>query len=109
MLVLLTHDGLAYELTPVNKRIARKFEKETGNESVYFQSDWDYPRLAQNLGWNMSKAHHRNCKDTGSTDGTVKCEGCQYGAGHFIEKAQEWLDKRVGNVIRANVEDYFEV
>ena len=67
MRVLLTSAdfGQGYELTPVNKRFARQYERETGHESRLFQSDWDAPGLAENLGWNMRTAHKRNCPEVG--------------------------------------------
>jgi hypothetical protein len=109
MRVLLTSSafGLGYELTPVNKQLARRMEKETGNESVLFQTDWDFPSLAESLGWNIRTAHKRGC--VGQIDGTVTCVHCGRTAGHFIAAAQEWLDKRVDSVIQAQVEDYFPV
>lgn len=110
MKVLLTSAdfGIGYELTPVNKRTARQFERATGEESVRIATDWDFPSLAQNLGWNMRKAHKRGCSEPGSTDGTVACRGCGRGASHFIAAAQAWLDKRTDSILRAPVEYYFE-
>jgi len=108
MRVFLSSEHGAYELTPVNKRLARQLERETGSESVLFQTDWDFPGLAQSLGWNIIKAHKRNCADTHGTDGTVTCAGCGLGASHFIAKAQAWLDKRIDSVLRADCEAYFE-
>lgn len=97
--------GLGYELTPVNKRIAAQQRKETGDESRLFQSDWDFPALASNLGWNMARTV--KC-DHSSTDGTVTCRKCGKTASYFIGKAQEWLDKRTDSVIqRAALEMYF--
>ncbi len=110
MRVLLTSAdfGIGYELYPVNKRFARKYEKETGHESVLFQTDWDFPGLANSLGWNDRTAHKRGCGDPGSTDGTVTCAGCGRGAGHFITAAQEWLDKRCDTVMQPRgIDAYF--
>lgn len=87
MRVLLTSSdfGLGYELTPVNKRAAARHAVQTGHESVLFQTDWDFPGLAQSLGWNIAAAHKRNCATIGETDGTLPCPGCGRGAGHFIQ------------------------
>lgn len=108
MLVTLNREYGAYEIWPSNQRLAAKLKRDTGHESILFQLDWDWPRLAENLGWNIVKAHKRNCPDTGSTDGTVTCAGCGRTAGHFIASAVEWLDKRVGNRIRVRDCAYFE-
>jgi hypothetical protein len=107
MKVYLSRDMGCYFLTPVNKQLARKQEKATGHKSIIFQIDWDYPGLASSLGWNMRTAHKRGCEEFRSTDGTVTCPGCGRSAGHFIEKAQEWLDRHCDQVFRKDVEAYF--
>lgn len=107
MKVLLTAAdfGLGYELTPINKRLLRRLVKATRSESVLFQTDWDFPGLARSLGWNMAatkKCSHR------STDGTVTCHECGKTASYFIARAQEYLDKRCGSILRPRgIEDYF--
>lgn len=101
--------GIGYELFPVNKRIAAKFERATGTVSVLFQSDWDFPSLAESLGWNSLTAHKRGCSDPGSTDGTITCLGCGRTASYFIVSAQEWLDKHCGVAMQPRgIEVYFE-
>lgn len=92
-----------YELTPANKRMARKYEKESGNESRLITSDWDFPSLARDLGWNMRIRGTKQCEHR-STDGTVTCRECGTTATQFIEAAQAWLDKRVDTVIQQNTE-----
>jgi len=82
--------GIGYELFPVSIRLARAYTKETGHESILFQSDWDFPGLAQSLGWSMKS---RKCDHRG-TDGTVTCPDCGKTASHFIARATEYLDKR---------------
>lgn len=87
--------GIGYELFPASKRLACKYEKETGHESVLIQTDWDFPGLAQSLGWSLrrvQKYRRKPCEHTG-TDGTVKCKECGLEAGYFIDSAREWLDK----------------
>ena|SRR5579872_3113117 len=96
--------GLGYELVPVNKRLARKYERESGHESVLFQSDWDYPGLARSLGWGMLA--NRKCSHN-CTDGTVKCDDCGLSASMFIQSAAEWLDRRCGDSFNKPVESYF--
>lgn len=92
-----------YTLTPCNRRDAAKLEKLTGEESVYFQADWDFPALANNLGWNMSS---RKCRHD-STDGTVDCKECGKTASEFIAEATEWLDSHSGRVFQGSqAEDY---
>jgi hypothetical protein len=110
MLVFLSSDYGCYEVTPVNKQLARKQERATGNESVLFQTDWDFPRLAENLGWSLRKVQRKRgagCHHH-STDGTVTCRECGLTASDFIRAAQEWLNKRTGDVFRAAMEDYFD-
>ena len=110
MNVILTQGdiGGTYELTPANKRIARKLEKQTGHESVLFQTDWDFPGLARTLGWNMKVKGRRNCLHS-STDGTVACVACGAQAGEFIQSAIEFLDKHDGHVFRGKGEEYFNL
>ena len=110
MRVLLTSDYGYYELTPVNKVLAKRQERNTRSESVIFQTDWDRPGLAESLGWNIRTAHKRNCPDVGSTDGTVTCRGCGRGVNHFINAATEWLDKRVDSIMQPiGIDAYFSL
>ena len=106
MKVILTADNpCCYELTPVNRRIARKQKRETGDESVLFQTDWDFPGLARNLGWN-GKVGRERCRHSG-TDGTITCPECGRTAGDFIAAAAAWLDAHVGHTFNRGGE-YFE-
>lgn len=108
MKVILTADNpCCYELTPVNRRIARKQKRETGDESVLFQTDWDFPGLARCLGWN-GKVGRERCEHRG-TDGTIACPECGRTAGDFISAASAWLDKRVGCVFVGKGEEYFNL
>ena len=73
-------------------------------EDVYFQTDYDFPGLAQTLGWDMRSA---NC-DHSSTDGTVKCDQCGKTAGEFISEAEEWLNSHDGEEFdNDSADDYF--
>ena len=94
-----------YELFPVSRRLAKRYEKATGHESVLFQTDWDFPGLARTLGHRpKGSCAHR------STDGTVKCEECGKTASSFIEEAVEWLDKQEGRAFNdphGTIAEYF--
>lgn len=54
---------------------------------LYFQSDWEYPMLAENFG------AHILC-DCGETDGTVDCDHTTASA--MIEAAGNWLSDNDG-------------
>lgn len=80
-------------------------------EGQLVQTDWDFPAVAQDLGWSLlrvqvdkdgkivhlKKVHPEhskvNCRHQ-STDGTVTCPGCGIKPGDFIAAAAEWLDER---------------
>lgn len=107
MKVILTNENPGcYELTPVNRRLCRKMKRETGEESVLFQTDWDFPGLARDLGWKCKVGRER-CRHAG-TDGTVDCPDCGRKAGEFIAAAAAWLDARVGCTFRKDVDCYFD-
>lgn len=82
----------AFELFPVSERLARKYKRESGHESVLFQVDWDYPSLAQTLGWMFRSPKCNHCH----TDGTIDCPECGKTASQFIEEAHEYLNANVG-------------
>lgn len=70
------------------------------------QTDWDYPRIACDLGWNMRRvqrnsagkdvilkaapARDRMC-DHSRTDGTVNCPDCGVTASSFIRAAGDYI------------------
>jgi hypothetical protein len=106
MNIILTADNpCCYELTPANKRLAKQMADETGEESVLFQTDWDFPSLARELGW-RGKIGRERCEHRG-TDGTVTCPDCGRTASEFIGAASKWLDNHVGHVFRGKGECYF--
>lgn len=106
MNVLLTNgDFGTYELTPVNKIIAKKLKQETGEESILIQTDYDFPILARNLGWN-GKVGREKCKHV-RTDGTVDCPTCGLKSIDFISAAIDWLDNHNGHVFRSKADCYF--
>lgn len=80
-------------------------------EGTLVQADWDFPGLAQSLGWSLlrvqrdrdgnvvhlkrvSRDHSKvRCQHSG-TDGTITCPDCGITASDFISAAAEWLDER---------------
>lgn len=54
---------------------------DTG-KSIYYQTDWDYPRLASDFGGDVI------C-DCGATDGTIDC--AHKTARDMITAADDWL------------------
>lgn len=71
------------------------------------QTDWDYPRAAESLGWSLTRVQRRGhgivhlktkprgefCMHIG-TDGTRKCPDCGIDAANFIGAAGEFLDDK---------------
>lgn len=100
MLVTLYEQYGCYTLSAVNKKLA--------GAEILVQSDWDFPGLAQSLGWKPkavwikgpSYCYHRH------TDGTVDCPDCEKSAQEFINEARSWLDERVGRNFRIS-DEYF--
>lgn len=72
------------------------------NQTMDFQSDWDYPRLASMFG------NHAIMCDCGSTDGTVDCE--HKTASAMITEASEWLFDNIDAEVdgRGTFDDYPE-
>lgn len=104
MLVHFSQDDFGtYEIWPVNKRIARKFEEETGHECVLIQTDWDWPGVASSLGW-VNKTCTHDCYH--HTDGTVDCP-CGRTAHTMIQDAGEYLDRMTGRTFRGKLDEYF--
>lgn len=56
--------------------------------SILVQLDYDYPRVASNLGWTP----RCGCR---STDGTVNCE--HHTAGEHIADAEAFFDEHIGD------------
>jgi hypothetical protein len=106
-IMLLRGDCGGYELLPVNKRLARRQEQENGEESILFQTDWDFPSLARSLGW-RGKIGREKCEHRG-TDGTITCPDCGRTAGDFIAAAVDWLDDNVGRVFQGKGAEYFNL
>lgn len=89
------------------KRVLREFKASGIRPSVLFQTDWDFPSLARNLGWNM---RGEDCGHD-ETDGTVDCV-CGKSASTFISEAADFLDSKMNEVIRdkyGNLGEYFGI
>lgn len=87
------------------------YGRDYPSDGQLVQSDWDFPGLAQSLGWSLLRVQrdedgnvvhlkkvHRGhskvyCQHDG-TDGTVTCPACGITASDFISAAAEWLDER---------------
>ena len=69
-------------------------------ETMDFQIDWDYPRLASMFG------NHKVICDCGNTDGTVDCS--HKTASAMINEATEWLYDNIGLEVdgRGTFDDY---
>lgn len=78
-------------------------------DGTLVQTDWDYPGVAQSLGWSLTRVQkdprgklfvmRRNPRAKGwcehnNTDGTIKCNSCGVTAGEFICAAGEYLDSK---------------
>ena len=63
--------------------------KEEREDSIYVQSDFDYPGIASTFGWSVG------CKC--STDGTVDCP--HKTALDHIASAYEFLSNNIGKVV----------
>ncbi len=59
----------------------------------YYQSDYQFPGLAQRLGMPFDHKH---------TDGTVDCPDCGKTVTEFISEAVEYLDDHTGKIITLN-------
>jgi hypothetical protein len=74
-------------------------EKPTGL-TLLVQTDWDYPALASDFGWNIREVQFdgtTGCDHSGS-DGTVRCPNCSLTADAFIESARNFLLDSIGNI-----------
>lgn len=88
-----------------------QMDDETGTyqtdetRSLLIQTDWDYPSVASNFGWDMRECQVTNagyygvtCAHRG-TDGTVKCDDCGLTPSTFIEQSQWFLDDNLGKIV----------
>lgn len=80
--------------------------KDKPAEDKLFQTDWDYPILAQYLGWKL-KLHNEPCPHS-STDGTIDCKECGVTASQFIQAAANWLNDHDGEIFEnTSADGYF--
>ena len=79
-----------------------EWDKYNDEETVLFQTDWDFPGLASCFGYVP-------CEDcAGSTDGTVDC--AHKTASEMIVNAYDFLSALAGEAIEADaVAEYFQV
>ena len=66
----------------------RLVDTATGQD-LLIQSDWDWPSVASNFGWQACPC--------GDTDGTVKC--AHRGVSEMIQEAGTYLDDMVGEEV----------
>lgn len=65
------------------------------------QSDWDFPSLAYDFGWDFRAGA---CAHSG-TDGTVDCPDCGKTASAFISEASAWLTENADSYMFPNDDD----
>lgn len=80
--------------------VADGFDCHDTSYSVLVQTDWDWPGVATNMGWQAC-----NC---GGTDGTVDCKNCNRTATEMISEAYEFICEREGEDFDA-LDDYLEL
>jgi hypothetical protein len=70
------------------------------NQTVAFQTDWDWCGPASTFGWKIRDAQYDgvDCAHS-STDGTVTCGQCGMTPHKFIQHASNFLDANVGKVV----------
>lgn len=86
-------DEITVERHIAGTYIARGGEYGDG-EGTLVQTDWDFPTLARDCGWDMRMVQvdsEHPCEHD-STDGTVTCHACGLTATDFISGAIDYLD-----------------
>ena len=91
--------------------IVHQIDEETGTyltdekHTVLFQTDWEFPSLAETFGWSlresqvMQAGYYGMFCDHNGTDGTVKCDVCGLTPTTFISAAREYLDANLGKIV----------
>jgi len=86
-----------------------KIDEETGcylsdeANTVLVQTDWDYPSIARDFGWDITESQQpdtkvpHKCMHSG-TDGTVICPDCGLVPSVFISDAADYLYSRIGQI-----------
>ena len=95
--------GLYFELLPVH----RNGKPVRDVKPLYFDSDWNYPALAQAFGWSLVDVQRSSERCDHSGDGTVKCARCGLDASDFISAAYDYLDRNDGKTVE-DVVGYFD-
>lgn len=77
--------------------VAEGFDCRNDDHSIVVDTDWDYPSVAQSMGWSLSDYQPElpnyvgpDCQHD-STDGTVTCSECGATAGEFISAAFDYI------------------
>lgn len=86
------------KLAPVSRKAYREWDSWGRvwielDPSVLFQTDWDWPSLASQIGWRIP------CR-CGRSDGTVDCVACKVTAHEMIQAAGAFLRKESGRRFR---------
>jgi hypothetical protein len=74
-------------------------------QTVFIQSDWDYPSIASSFGWDIRNTKKTDSRGTAvtcqhdTTDGTVTCKECGLTASDFISAAYDFLVENVGATV----------
>lgn len=85
------------------------FDMRDEPNTVLFQTDWDFPGLAQTFGWSLSKRQnpgHEFCEHSG-TDGTVTCPDCGLTPDMMISAAMDYLDDIANTELEVEDPGYF--
>lgn len=80
------------------------FGRGRPKDGELYQTDWDYPDLAQLFGWSLQRVQKRGGRviefarrvpgcEHDATDGTVTCPACGITASEFITAASNFLDR----------------
>ena len=103
MIVAIEHGGryalVSFLLCRVND--VGEWDKYNDEETVLFQTDWDFPSLASCFGYVP-------CENCDTTDGTIDC--AHKTASEMIANAYDYLSALSGEAIETDtVAEYFQV
>jgi len=75
-------------------------------DTVLIQTDWDFPPVAQRMGFTL-KSDHELCKENCcETDGTVNCNICGKSCSDFISEAYDYINDHEGETFE-ELDEYF--
>lgn len=82
--------------TVTREHCAYLVTEEDGSTELV-QTDWEYPALAERLGWRLQDVQQEEDEpcDHSGTDGTITCQECGLTAGDFIASAMEYIDNQI--------------